>query len=210
MSGVLGWSSEIISDLTLLALGLRFFITWNHPYFFGPNAVTNLTSLIVFAFFQVFFSFMAGGLMVLREVRYDWIAFLAIVVTALFVLAFAASVSSGLNRQGAFYDLLLLIVTQTARFLWSPLPSPGEKTYITVNVVSMLVLYIVFLVLAATLPIPQLGFTPEVLSRITIPPGGGDFHKNPHWAMFAGTCYYLSLAIIRMLTTMILLTRHVR
>lgn len=27
MSTVLGWSSEIASDLTLLALGLRFFIT---------------------------------------------------------------------------------------------------------------------------------------------------------------------------------------
>jgi hypothetical protein len=208
MKSFFPWFLEILTNLILLSLGLRFLITWYHPYALGPNAVSHHTWLIIFAFFQIFFNFMAGGLMVLREGRNDWIAFFTIFVTAAFLLALAASIAWESHQQGAFYDLLLLISTQMARHFWGPLPSEREKIFTTVNVVSMVVLYIFFMVSPDFLSIPRLGLTPQVTAQLPLPPNAGDFHKNPHWAMFAGTCYFSSLALIRIVAMTIIFTRR--
>ena len=166
--------------------------TWLHPMAFDPMLVKRLTTLTLLEFIVVHSAPFSGIVALSDMKRLAKVGALA--ALGAFYMLFAWGFSAGSDSNWPMIAFFALMLNRLLPVLVGAIPSEAQKGYMASCWIVGAIAYLGTVFAAATLPIPPLGVTPEVIKAQAFS-SGGMWPEQPFRPLFMGTVYFTIVGV---------------
>jgi hypothetical protein len=177
----------ILSALPDFGLAAVCCYTWLHPMAFDPMLVKRLTALTLLEFIIVHSAPFAGlvALSDLKTIPKTG----ALLGLGAFYMLFAWGFAVSFDSNWPMVAFFALMLNRLLPVFLGAVPSNAQKAYMASCWIIGAMAYLGTVAAAATLSIPPLGITPEVIAAQHFTTGGL-WPEQPYRPLFMGTVYY--------------------
>ena len=183
--------ARLLSAAPDAALAVAFLLTWVVPQWMGVEWLPYVLLTMLLEFFVVHSAGMMGAVMLdgsSKSSRTMKMIGLALVYTV-FVSAFAFI----FEQWWPLFAFWALTLNRLTGVLLHTAPAGLERERLMSGWVTSGILYIIWVIVTALLPLPRLGLSAAIVADAQLP-GTGAWVESPHRLMAAGAGYFLSQA----------------